>query len=88
MALGLAEITRRFGFSRPTASTISGLEDNRHRVIELALHWDETLPPCDETERALERLREALMYANMAVAKRGQHEKPLPPDLPPGSVLG
>lgn len=89
MSLGVREIVRRFGHSRATPATISALEENRHRAIDLALLWDESLPPSVERDHALARLQEAVMWANAAIAARApDKDSVLPEDLPPGSVLG
>ena len=88
MTFGLAEIVKRFGHSRPTQETIDALEDNRHRTIELALHWDETLPEGRSKERAIDALEDALVHANKAVAQAGRAAPPLPDDLPPGASIG
>lgn len=66
--LGRDEIDRRLGFHPATAETIPMFEDTRARVIELANHWDETLPDGREKALALTALQEAAMYANAAVA--------------------
>lgn len=88
MALGLREIVRRFGHPRASAATISQLEENRHRVIELALYYDETLPEGPEKTNALKRLQEASMWANVAVVTGAPGDPALPEDLPPGDLLG
>jgi hypothetical protein len=88
MSLGLGEIVKRFGHSRPTAHTIDALESNRHLAIELALHWDETLPEGTSKDKAIDALELALVYANKAVARAGSSQPPLPDDLPPGASVG
>lgn len=88
MALGLREIVRRFGHSRATVGTITQLEDNRHRAIELGLHWDETLPEGRYAALAQTHLEMALVYANKAVTYAAADEPPLPDHLPPGDLLG
>ena len=88
MALGIEEIVRRFGFRRPTARTISAVEENRHRVIEYALYLDETLPDGREKDLALTALQQCAMWANYAVTHDHSPEDELPHDLPPDSMIG
>ena len=88
MPLGLREIVRRYGHPRATASTISQLEANRHRATELALFYDETLPEGPEKDKALERLQEASMWANVAVVTGAPPgEAVLPEALRPGEPV-
>lgn len=85
MPLGLLEIVRRLGYHPATPKTIPMFEENRHRAIELALFWDETLPESREASLAQTHLQEALMYANGAVALYlSPTETALPEDMPPG----
>jgi hypothetical protein len=66
--LGRDEIVRRYGFHPGTPDTAPLYDANRARVIELALHFDDTLPPGREAACAQTALQEALMWANAAVA--------------------
>ncbi len=66
--LGRDELHRRLGFHPATADTIPHYEDTRARVLELACHWDETLPPGRELAEAQTCLQNAAMWANAAVA--------------------
>lgn len=66
--IGDDEINRRLGFHPATAETIPLFEDNRARAVELARHWNETLPPGREAALAQTALQEAVMWANAAVA--------------------
>lgn len=65
---GREELHRRLGYHPATEATIPLYEDSRARVLELACHWDETLPPGRELALALTALQEGLMWANAAVA--------------------
>lgn len=65
---GKAELHRRMGYHPATAATIPHYEDSRARVLDLACHWDTTLPTGRELALALTALQEALMWANAAVA--------------------
>lgn len=85
MALGLLEVVRRLGHHRVSSGTITIIEENRHRAIELALYYDETLPDGFEKDEALKALQAANQWANSAVATRlDPTETALPEDLPPG----
>lgn len=85
MALGLREIVRRLGYHPAIPTTVPVFEKNRHLAIELALHWDETLPESREASLAQTHLQNALMWANAAVAcNSGAGEDPLPHHMPPG----
>lgn len=66
--LGKAELHRRLGYHPATADTIPLYEDSRARVLELACHWDTTLPRGRELAEALTCLQDSLMWANAAVA--------------------
>lgn len=66
--LGRDELHRRLGYHPATERTIPHYEDSRARVLELACHWDETLPPGRELAEAQTCLQDALMWANAAVA--------------------
>jgi hypothetical protein len=66
--LGRDELHRRLGYHPATEATIPHYEESRARVLELACHWDETLPNGRELALALTALQEALMWANAAVA--------------------
>jgi hypothetical protein len=81
--LGLREIVRRLGYHPATPATIPLFEANRARAIDLALYWDETLPPSREASLAQTHLQNALMYANGAVALHTPLEHPLPENMPP-----
>jgi hypothetical protein len=74
--IGRDEINRRLGFHPATAETIPLFEDNRARAVELAAHWDETLPPGREAALAQTALQEAVMWANAAVACSAPLEDP------------
>lgn len=85
MPLGLLEIVRRLGYHPATPKTIPMFEENRHRAIELALFWDETLPESREAGDAQVYLQKALMSANAAVAiYLTPTETALPEPMPPG----
>jgi hypothetical protein len=66
--LGREELHRRLGYHPATADTIPHYEETRARVLELACHWDETLPPGRELAEAQTCLQDAAMWANAAVA--------------------
>lgn len=66
--LGYDEIIRRVGYHPATRETTPRFEDNRERVVNLALFWDMALPEGREKALALTALQEALMWANAAVA--------------------
>lgn len=66
--LGSDELNRRLGYHPATRATIPLYEDSRARVIALACHWDEELPPGRELAEAQTCLQDALMWANAAVA--------------------
>jgi hypothetical protein len=66
--LGREELNRRLGYHPATADTIPHYEETRARVLELACHWDETLPPGRELAEAQTCLQGAAMWANAAVA--------------------
>jgi hypothetical protein len=85
MSLGMLEIVRRLGHHRVSPSTITIIEENRHRAIELALYYDGTLPDGFEKDRAIEAVQIANQWANSSVATRlDPTETALPEDLPPG----
>lgn len=74
--IGDQEIQRRLGFHPATAETIPPFEDNRARAVELARHWDKTLPAGREAALAQTALQEAVMWANAAVACSAPLEDP------------
>lgn len=85
MTLGLLEIVKRLGFHPATTRTIPIFEENRHRAIELALYYDETLPESREKSLCLTALQETNMWANAAVAIHlSPTETALPDNMPPG----
>jgi hypothetical protein len=85
MPLGLLEIVKRLGYHPATPATVPMFEENRHRAIELALFWDETLPDSREASIAQTKLQEALMAANAAVAIHlTPTQTALPESMPPG----
>lgn len=89
MALGLLEVVKRLGHHQPTGATITVIEENRHRFIELMLYLDETLPDSRETSLCLTAVQEALQWANSAVVIHSSPvELPLPHEMPPGHGEG
>lgn len=85
MALGLLEVVRRLGHHRPSPASISIIEENRHRSIELTLYYDETLPEGFEKDRAIEAVQVAHHWANAAViTHRDPTDTALPDEMPPG----
>jgi hypothetical protein len=66
----ITDIEHRFGYHMPVSSfTVRRHEDVRKIALNVALLWDEVLPEGREKEIAIEKLEEALMWANAAIAR-------------------
>ena len=64
------EIHSKFTYHPPTESQIPVYKELRERFRDLAYFMADVCPESDELKLALDRLREASMWANAAIATR------------------
>lgn len=72
MALSRHDVENRFMFHPIGDDQARGRQHEavRHVVREAAHNLNRLLPDCDERDKAFDRLDEALMWANAAIARQ------------------
>lgn len=62
-------IERAFTYHPPSGNQPAYYEAVRSSAKQFAYRLDGLVPPCDEKEYMMERLQEAVMWANAAIAR-------------------
>lgn len=70
----LAELDDMFKYHQPTEKNAEYYPSIRNKARELAYLFADLCPDCAETFTAVDKLREAVMWANAGIAIHGKKE--------------